>query len=1692
MSCYCFDFKYITYKVTEIKLNGTKMMSSKDPKWRMLVSAVHKGNIRRVKDLIESYGLNNIPTCCDGYILLRDSLQYNHPEVAKLLLEKEAKVESKSKKLSNTPLHFAVINGDLEVVNLLLDKGACIVAKNGDGRAPLHHAVEKQDIPMIKLLLERKAFINTRDDFGLSPLCIAAEKGNYEIVDLLLTNGAFPNFLHNIQYGEVDTPLHLAVDSGRKDIAELLVSRGAKTDVRETNGWTPLHIAVQKNNEEIAEILLTYGADPNVDCNSADYGGYTPLHFACDLGNEGMIQVLLNDSRTNVNALTKKNQSALDFAISKGFQNIIIKLLDRGSNIFIQGSVRKTILDLAVEKGWEKIVDHIIKHCVDCNNGSSIYSTADENSDAKLKKKLKIKLGYTFKEILDRMVFHLIYIAADKNYWSMCDNFLKYTIAINKISNLVTSHGFTLLHKSVINKQEKIVERLIKYGANVQGKDEHGKSPLSIAIDNDSGQLTALLLVHLQLDVAFNTEVLNEAVRKGSINVIKTLIEQHDANVDANDVYGRTALHYTVINENGGCTDPSPEDDEKKAEIAALILYHGADVNAKTPEGETTLHFAALKGYSKVLNVLLQNHADKNCTEESNFTPLHTATENGHADIVEILSRSGADLDVQDVDGRTALHIAVDEGYKEIVQILLKYGAFVNILNNLNETPLQCAEKRIHVNNGVNVHGEIADLLRERVKIKTEVESDVESDVATDVEDNEHPSTKMEYVNLRIMTTNSAWLQLSSAVQLGNLSKVRTLLREEDDLADLSVWADGYTLLRDAIEDSQLEIVEHLLENNISVNRKSKNSTDTPLHLAIHIGGIDLITLLLDKGAKVTAKGKCKKTPLHVAFEYSKIEIIELLIAKRGDLNAKDQDGLTPMCLAVKKGRLEIVDYFLNHEKYQGQLKSFATEEIAGVDTPLHLAAASGNKDLVIYFIKAGARINVQGINLQTPLHIAIQKNHESVVECLLDHGADLQLGCIYCDENNCTALHIAADLNNEKIANLLLNKGASIHALSIKGLTPLHIAACRNNVECIKILLNNQEFDDVNYLNIPSTDEGNTALHFATMFGCYDVMKLLLEMKADINIYSFEKMLPIHIAVTKGNEKIVELLLNYGSDPDTLFDNNKTLLSQAVEFGDFKVVEQILKFHPDITNEENIISLKNAVQSFNEESQMIVEALLDYGFKIDVNDPDKFELVRISVEKGLTRIVNDFLQAGFDVNQVDSSSLLYQSCTFLHIAVRNKQCEMIKLLLNNNAITDIEDSFGYTPMSYAIESGELDIIKVMLEHITLNYESKRELLFSVVKKSNIQIIELILQFVIDVNIADQNGRTALHVIDLMHSGSDKSLDDRLSRREIVNFLISKGGNVNARTKKNDTVLDYAILYQNPYVLEELLMQNANTNYLNYYGDTPLGLAAIKGNSKIVELLIHHNVDVNAPNYKGITPLFYAVENNNEEAIKCLLDNGACINWKYQFNGETVLHMAVVNKKPSIVALLLKYGADINITNFRKQTPLSYAIQFPCDVNNIVKIIYIFREHMIKLKCANLYVNEIDFKFIISMQIDNFSTCCMNEIDRLKETKIVDTRNFFYNDILAMNTQKLSVYLQDNSIVENFRKNESEYQYPIYHDLLKKRFNDGMERKEILLDIDKYLTRIFPDLPYNCVTEVFYYLFNDTLRQLISANSFKN
>ncbi|XP_057326697.1 ankyrin-1-like [Microplitis mediator] len=922
----------------------------------------------------------------------------------------------------------------------------------------------------------------------------------------------------------------------------------------------------------------------------------------------------------------------------------------------------------------------------------------------------------------------------------------------------------------------------------------------------------------------------------------------------------------------------------------------------------------------------------------------------------------------------------------------------------------------------------------------------------------------------------STWRNLSTAVQLGDLARVRELLRTEDELSDLSTWTDSYTLLRDAIADAELEIVECLLENNATVNRRGKKATDTPLHLAVHIGDPDLLNSLLDRGANVTARGKNKKTPVHIAAEYSNIEILELLISRGGNINEKDQHGLTPLCLALKKGKLEMVDYILNHEKYNAGSFNHPSKE---ADTQLHFAVTSGNEVLVRYLIDKGAQVNAQGIDKKTPLHIAVQENLEKIVECLLDNGADINYTCSYCGEEECTALHIAADISNETILELLLSKGADINAVTANGINPLHVAACRNNVECVKIILNNNR--DVDYLARTTADEGFTPLHFACIFGCHDVAEFILNINADINIFSYDNSLPIHIAVSKGHDKVVELLLNHGANVDSLFDNtlcHKTLLFTAVVNGDFKIVEHLLKFSPDITYKCNIDSLKVAIRSFRDESKAISEALLDYGFKLDFDDVDSGQLIYVAVEKGLVGIVKDVIKAGINITELRDSTFLSRGFTLLHSAVINKHLEIVKLLIDKVDI-NTKDGFGLTPISYAVENNDIDMVKFILDYNNLDDLSKCQLLFGATKKSNKEIIELSLQYGIDVNMTDERGRTALHVVDL---GKYESQEEDSARGEIAKLLISKGANVNARTNDNDTALAYAVLHQNPYVVEALLLHGASIDDLTSSGDTLLHMAAIKGKTEVIRLLVQHGFVVDSPNNKGITPLHFAVENNNEEAVICLIEYGADVNGINKKSGRTALHLAVEKNLSTIVRVLLKYGSDINIVNSYNQTPLSCTTNASC----LFEIIRDLKEHVIKLKCANFQVNDNDLNLVDTfIDSNDFYSNCLKEIESMG-VKIIDSNRLTYRNILSTSIQKLSVYAKNDEISKSLKSDDCKSKFPLYYDLLVKRFDEGVEREKILQTLDDHLDDLFPVSDY-CIDEIFCYLSNDDLKLLREA-----
>jgi ankyrin repeat protein len=140
---------------------------------------------------------------------------------------------------------------------------------NKMGRTPLHEAVLSGDIKALETMLSGGANPNIADSTGLPPLFEAVKNNNPAMVNLLLEHHAFPNVLDTT----VDSLLHMAIRWGSNETAALLIRAGADVNAPNNLKETPLHYAVMGINKQLVHLLLENGANPTLkekDC------GFTP------------------------------------------------------------------------------------------------------------------------------------------------------------------------------------------------------------------------------------------------------------------------------------------------------------------------------------------------------------------------------------------------------------------------------------------------------------------------------------------------------------------------------------------------------------------------------------------------------------------------------------------------------------------------------------------------------------------------------------------------------------------------------------------------------------------------------------------------------------------------------------------------------------------------------------------------------------------------------------------------------------------------------------------------------------------------------------------------------------------------------------------------------------------------------------------------------------------------------------------------------------------------------------------------------------------------------------------------------------------------------------------------------------------------------------------------------------------------
>ena len=229
----------------------------------------------------------------------------------------------------------------------------------------------------------------------------------------------------------------------------------------------------------------------------------------------------------------------------------------------------------------------------------------------------------------------------------------------------------------------------------------------------------------------------------------------------------------------------------------------------------------------------------------------------------------------------------------------------------------------------------------------------------------------------------------------------------------------------------QVGKVRQLLTEDVDVEERGGPEASTPLYEAVTSECPEVVRLLVEHGADVSAKNTDGNTPLH-----NLCDILHAFVyGKYGEM----YDGV-PEIGKLHLDALDVVQLLLHHH---------TDPSARGKDgnTPLHLAAGAGDNHTVALLIEHGADVSAKNSRGHTALFRTAPQiddeawsGHLHVALMLLEQGADVS------DKDNYgnTSLHAAAEYGHCEMVRLLLNKGADISAENNDGKTPIDVSTNR------------------------------------------------------------------------------------------------------------------------------------------------------------------------------------------------------------------------------------------------------------------------------------------------------------------------------------------------------------------------------------------------------------------------------------------------------------------------------------------------------------------------------------------------------------------------------------------------------------------------------------------------------------------------
>ncbi|XP_023247733.1 ankyrin-1-like, partial [Copidosoma floridanum] len=467
--------------------------------------------------------------------------------------------------------------------------------------------------------------------------------------------------------------------------------------------------------------------------------------------------------------------------------------------------------------------------------------------------------------------------------------------------------------------------------------------------------------------------------------------------------------------------------------------------------------------------------------------------------------------------------------------------------------------------------------------------------------------------------------------------------------------ADIVRFLLDKKKSVSKAIIEMLIDSGVHVNIADRWG-DMPLTYVVQRNNTPVAIMLIDAGALVNIKNKKVLSPLIYTVKNNNISLASILIKSGALINDADKYDNIPLihakfldrCLVILKKDIKPYYETTNKEMFSRHIirneSTVVMERLLKdgydinardfqVNTPLLIAVACNNADIVRFLLDKKVRINLSNHNGNTPLWIALKKSvSKAIIEMLIDSGVHVNIADRWGD----MPLTYVVQRNNTPVAIMLIDAGALVNIKNKKVLSPLIYTVKNNNISLASILIKSGALinDADKYDNIPlihavrnmyiTNHQGKTCFYYFIeyQYSIHPGMKKVLN-KGPMT-YQFPNV-PVYFLTTNVKEQLDESLYK------------REMLSKAI-------IEMLIDsgVHVNIADRWGDMPLTYVVQRNN---TPVAIMLIDAGALVNIKNKKVLSPLIYTVKNNNISLASILIKSGALINDADK----YDNIPLIH-----------------------------------------------------------------------------------------------------------------------------------------------------------------------------------------------------------------------------------------------------------------------------------------------------------------------------------------------------------------------------------------------------------------------------------------------------------